>query len=39
MQNYHKYLKIKDTVDEQLKSQKVENLLQYCQKNQCRFVD
>lgn len=39
MENYHKYMKIKDTVDTQLKSEKVKNLIEYCERDQCRFKD
>ena len=32
-------MKVKDTVNESLKTQKLQNLMQYCEKNQCRFKD
>lgn len=35
----HNYMKIKDTVDPSLHSKKLNNLLNYCQKNDTLFVD
>lgn len=39
MENYHKYAKIKDIVNPNLKTPKVQNLINYCQQNNYRFKD
>lgn len=37
--DYHVYPKVKDTVHPSLKSNKLDNLIQYCQQNNILFVD